>query len=620
MRLSRAWAAWGLLSAVCFAGAAQEDSPAAKALGRRWAAIETPQPGLGVRELFGFALDAAAVGWHPERIAKAFDLAEQAQDRDPKSRTYGNFKWYWRDTRPADLNAVEFSMQQGVLVWMLQKDKLDADGVERLERLLRFGVEGIRRHRVREDYTNIFLMKTWNAIAIGEATNQPALADEGYAMLDRWLLYTYENGVHEYVSPTYYGVDLDSLGLMARFAKREQGRKEAEAALRLFWTDIAANWFEPCQRLGGAHSRDYDYLTGHGYLDQHLRMQGWIASPTPFQPSAFLELCRWDPPGELRQPPVGALPRTVHQRFGPNPWERATHYVGRRFSLGSAGHDYEPTGKPLTVNLAGGPRMAAVNFLMDARRDPYGTNRFVTGGGHRKALHLLPFLMSVQRGAEVLFLASIDPASPGFRRWAPEPACLLSHLVIPSNVEVWVGEGVAQPPAAGSQTEVPRGQAVFLRFQDVAVGVRFVLALDTAGQPAPVALANDGRPGAMRLTCTHSATAPKGRGTVALWVRAAEGLDDVGFARFRAGFASAAAEARVEGSRIEVAVPGAEGRLRLACDVAKGERLACEGAEPGSEAHILSVNGRDFGREILGPVAPKCSAAPSPRAGKPTAR
>jgi len=593
------------LATVWVAQSAPGSEEAARQLERRWTGIEKPQPNLGVRDLFGFALEASAIGWHPERVAKALDLAEQAQDRGEKSKTFGNFKWYWKDERPADLNAVEFTMQQGVLVWMLHKDKLNAEGVERLERLLRFGVEGIRRHRVREDYTNIFLMKTWNAIAIGEATGRPDLADEGYAMLDRWLAYTLENGIHEYNSPTYYGTDLDSLGLMARFAKRDDGKRKAEAALRLVWTDIAANWFEPCQRLGGAHSRDYDYLTGHGYLDQHLRMLGWIPSTPPFVPSAFLELCRWNLPAEVRQPSVSAVPRIVHQRFGPNPWERATHYVGRRFSIGSAGHDYEPTGKPLAVNLAGGPQRVVANFLMDARRDPYGRNRFVTGGGHMKALHLLPFLMSVQRGAEVLFLASIDPASPGFRRWAAEPVCLLSHLVIPSDVGIWVGDDPVKPPPSGAESGLLHGGVVFLRFQDVAVGVRFVLGLDTVGRPAPIALANDGQPGAMRLTCTHSAAKPEGRGTVALWLRAAEGLDDAAFAVFRRQFASASVEAKVEGNRIEVAATGLEGRLRLLGDVAKGERIAIEGADAGSEKHILAINGRDFGREILGPVVPK---------------
>ncbi|HUT33790.1 MAG TPA: hypothetical protein VNE39_09935 [Planctomycetota bacterium] len=576
------------------AAAADRGDEVAARLERRWAQVEKTPPNMGVRELFGFALDAAAIGWHPERIAKALGLAEQMQDRDEKSRTFGNFRWYWRAERPEDLNAVEFSMQQGILVWMRHKKRLDAEGVERLDRLIRFSVEGIRRHRVAETYTNIFLMKTWNCIAIGEATGRPDLADEGYAMLDRWLLHAWDCGVHEYVSPTYYGVDLDSLGLIARFAERAAGREKAEAALRFFWTDIAANWFEPGLRLGGAHSRDYDYLTGHGYLDVHLKVAGWVPSDPPFVPGTFLELCRWEPPRDLRSSIVTVPPRMVHQRWGAEPWQRAANYVGRRFSIGS-GTIYEPTGKQLVVNLPGGPAMPVVNFLMDARGDAYGQRKALTGGGHAKALHLVPFQMSAQHERDALVLSSADPGVGTFKRWAPEPTCLFSHVVLPSKAEVWVGDAPAKVEPQG-QMPVPEGAAVCLRVEDVAVGIRFVLG-------APVVLVSDGgKHPVMRLTCVHEAGPPKARATVAVWARAAEGLDDAAFAAFRRDFAGA--EAKVEGSQVDVSVPAAGRRLRLVADVVREQRLACEGWEPGSENALLMVNGRDLGREILGQVEP----------------
>lgn len=586
---------------------------AAKKLERNWQAIEQKRPTLGSRELFGFALEAAANRWHPERVAQAFALAEEMQDRDEASKTCGNFRWYWRAEKPEDLNAVEFCMQQGVLLWMRYRSRLDAEGRERLERLIRYSIEGLRRHRVAESYTNIFLMKTWNCIAIGEATGRPDLAEEGYQMLDRWLLHTWRNGVTEYVSPTYYGVDLDSLGLIARFAGRRSARRAAEAALRLLWTDIAANWFAPCQRLGGAHSRDYDYLTGHGYLDLHLRAAGWLPDPKPPAASAFLELCQWTPPRRLGTGMEGRAPRIVHQRWGKEPWETATHYVGQRFSIGSAGATYGPEDKPFAINLGGGPKMPMALFFMDARGDPYGKKRIPTGGGHLKSHHVTPFLTSVQRGPEVLLLASADPASRSFKRYAPEPACLLSHVVLPANVKVWLGNEQVKLSDAPSETRVPDGEAVFIGFQGVAVGIRFVVAADASGKPAPVALATDGREyGTMRLTCTHAAAAPAGRGVVALWVRAAEGLDETAFAEFRKSFAGAKVEAKAEGNTVEVSVPGVESRLRLVADVATWQRLAREGAEPGAEERLLAVNGHDLGREILSRVVPRGSSASGP--------
>ena len=576
---------------------------AAKRLQRRWDYLQKTPPRMGVRDLFGFVLDAAVVGWDSERIARVLALAEQMQDRDESSRTFGNFKWYWEAEKPADRNAVEFSMQKAMLVWMLHKDRLNPEGIERLARLIQFSVEGIRRHHVPVFYTNIYLMKTWNSIAIGEATDRPDVADEGYQMLDCWLLYTWENGIHEYLSPTYYGVDLDSLGLIARFAKNAATRRKAEVALRLFWTDLAANWFSPCQRLGGAHSRDYDYLTGHGYVSRHLTAAGWLEPVPSGSHSVFDEYCRWGPPADVREAPVTDIPRTIHQRWGTLPSQHATHYVGSQVSVGSAGECYGPMDKALVVNLAGGPQMPVVNFFMDARGVPYGKNKTAMASGHHKALHLMPFLTSVQRGPEVLLLASADPLSKSFDRYAPEPTCLLSHIVLPAGVEFWIGD----TPIAGAdrpeRVDVPRNSAVFLRFQDVAVGIRFVLALDTAGAPASVTLVNDGgRYDAARLTVTHSTEVPRNRGTVGFWVRAAENLEAAAFVAFRDDFAQATARADVDGTHVAVSVPGVAGRLRLAADVATGERLVCEGGEPEADGALLAVNGRDLGRELLADI------------------
>jgi len=301
------------------------------------------------------------------------------------------------------------------------------------------------------------------------------------------------------------------------------------------------------------------------------------------------------------------VPRMVRQRWGAEPWERAAHYVGHKFSIGSAGANYGPMDKVLTVNLAGGPKMPVASFLMDARGDPYGKKRFKYGrSGHSKALHIQPFVTSVQRGGEVLLLASADPGSRMFQIRAPEPTCLLSHLVLPAGVAVWIGEQQAKPDAADAP--VATGQAVFLRFEDVAVGIRFVHATDTAGKAAPVALVRDGgKYGAMRLTCTHAAAAPKAPATVAVWLRAVEGLDEAAFAAFRREFASAAVEPQIDGSRITITVPGAGAYLdnrvptwlRLAADVASRERLVRAGEEPWAKDVLLAVDGRDHGRELL---------------------
>ena len=497
---------------LCLVAAAPAANPPAEGrlLERRWATIQKCGPGLGVRDLFGFSLESAAADWHPERIEHALELATKMQDRDPASKTYGNFKWSWGDPAPNDRNAVEFAMQQGVLLLMRFEGRLSPRSKELLTDLIKFSVEGIQRHRVDVSYTNIYLMKIWNCIAIGEASARPALATEGYEMFDRWLVYTWQDSIHEYLSPTYYGVDLDSLGLLAHFAKREEGRRHAEAALRYFWTDIAANWFEPGLRLGGAHSRDYDYLTGHGDLDKHLELAGWLKEPEG-NPSMFKQLCRWSPPADLHDGVARTWPRIVQQRWGSSPGQTATQYVGHKFSVGSAGASYANMDKPLTVNLAGGPKMPMVSFFMDGRGDPYGQLKIAERSGHQKSLHLVPFLTSVQRGPEVLLLACDNQGAKGSGRTDAELSCLLSHVVLPAQAALWIGETPLKEGEGAGQRELAAGEAVFLHHEGAVVGIRFVLGREPSGKRAPVVLVNDGTEySARRLTCVHSATTPTG--------------------------------------------------------------------------------------------------------------
>ncbi|MGL4594511.1 MAG: hypothetical protein ACRCUY_07275, partial [Thermoguttaceae bacterium] len=43
-----------------------------------------------------------------DRLGILLSLAETMQDQNESSRTYGNFRWYWRTPEVTDQNAVEF--------------------------------------------------------------------------------------------------------------------------------------------------------------------------------------------------------------------------------------------------------------------------------------------------------------------------------------------------------------------------------------------------------------------------------------------------------------------------------------------------------------------------------
>jgi hypothetical protein len=345
-------------------------------------------------------------------------------------------------------------------------------------------------------------------------------------------------------------------------------------------------------------------------LDLYLRTAGWLPDPPK---DFFREYCKWLPPPEIRAQFDTMLPRVIRQRFGVKPWETATHYMGKTIDIGSAASSKGPEDKAFVFNFAGGPKMVVGNFVMDGRKDPYGINKSPTGGGHMKSHHLAPFIASVQRGPEALFLASDNSIGKKEGNFEWKLVALQSHIVLPVEAQLWIKDQLTPPPDADKDRDVSAGEPIFIRYGDAAVGLRYLVTLGTDGKPAPLHWVNDGtKVKAMRLTCEHAETQPQGRGTVAFWARAAEGLDDAAFAKFRKEFTAAKSQANVDGDKVELAAAGLSGPLHIVADMAKGERKVVEGGEDAPPDFLLWVNGRDYAREILKDVGPIPAAAKQP--------
>jgi len=567
-----------------------------QSLEQRWTNLQqTEKRNTGIRDLFSFVLEVTARGADQRMAEGALALATQKREPDPTSKLWGNYAWYWKDVHPDDRNAVEFSMQSASLTWMLYRDRLSEKARAQLEAEIRYAAEGIRRHKVLVSYTNIFLMKTANCIFIGENLPDETLAKEGYAMLDQWLDYTRQNGIHEYSSPTYTGVDLGSLGLLAKYPREPAIRTKAKKALRLIWTEIAANWFPSFEGIAGTHSRDYDFLRGHGLLDRYLEKAGWITPTKPPTPDIFIDLSAWTPPEDIRAI-TKTVPRVVSERWGEKPWERSTHYIGQSFTLGSAASGYHQQDKTLTVNLALGPQAPVVNFAMDERGDPYGQAKIPTSGGHMKLTHLVPFMTSVQNGPSALLLACQNPQKKPY----PGTASLISNIVFPSAATPWLVDGPLTFADGETRHNLQQGTTLFLRTADVAVALRYVIALDVTGKPAPIAVVRDGdKVPAMRFSAFHSDRPTNEPAVVAIWIRVAEGLDDKAFEQFRKTCAVAETSVKTNASIIEVSALSPQGNLHLAADLKTEKRLVSSGSDSKTETGILTVNGQSLGAKCL---------------------
>ncbi len=358
--------------------------------------------------MLNVVLDGLAVDTAPERIERAVAALADLQDTDPASKSYGNVRWYHGDASVVDRNGVEFTTRHAMVAWILLRERMAERPRQRLESFLRLARTGIVNHKVSVAYTNIYLMKAWNLIALGERFGDPKLADEGYSHLRQWLAFTARVGITEYLSPDYYTVDLENLALIANLAQSDEARALARRGLDIVWTDVALNWYRPAKRLGGPHSRSYNRLFNAGSLDAFVARAGWASGDLGRRFGPFAAAA-WFPPSTIaRQWWDAPRPRFITARFGEAPHQRYSHYLGNNVSVASAESTYSLHDNALQmINLGSGRGVPVINAFMDGRRDHYGLNRTLeAGSGHMKALHLKPFIASVQNGPEILFVAA----------------------------------------------------------------------------------------------------------------------------------------------------------------------------------------------------------------------
>lgn len=577
-------------------GAAPNVKAAARQIAARneklWKQIasEPPAPGLDIQTLFSYALVLCEADVHLDRLERIADLAARMQFLKRGSYDDGNFFWYYRQRQVVDRNAGTFAMRGGSLLWLRDRDRIPEPARTKLRQVLEHATDGLITRRVRPAYTNIAIMRAADLILLGESLDRPDAVVRGKRGLGEVCLDIDRRGIAEYDSPTYFGVDLLSLQALATFARDKQARRQADALLKLFWSDIAANFFTPSRRLAGAQSRTYSNLVGGGALDEQLIDASWLDGKLSYKiGSIFERLTRRGVPASAAALLHAPMPRLVRMRWGPLPTQTKTHRIHPDVSLSISGACYANVDMPLTVDLPGGRQRPRGYFIADGRGDPYGRKRILEpASGHEKPLHLDPAWTGTQRGDDALGLVVYDT-----RRDGPT---VMSHFVFPSDVKLWLGDRAVTLKPGGSM-EVDGTRPLVIRDGTAAVGVRVVMARNADGSAAPITLVRDAEePRAMRLTITHDNRAPGGA-RAALWVRVGSELDDAGFGAWRKAFAAAASKVRGSG----VSVEGVEGPLRIRGDPTTPAGITLE---PTPTDAVLEVNGQVIGRAMLAEVEP----------------
>ena len=501
-------------------------------------------------------------------------LASMQDLSNPPDFTYGNFGWSGNDVPPqttqvnvSDPNAGEFIVEcltETMLRFkaLVNQDSDIANAINAILAPAETGIINDTRNPSLKDmdvaYTNMYLTRTWNLVSIGQVLNHPNTIQIGRTCLNKWLTQTQTYGVNEYLSPTYYGTDLDALGFLCMHAADEQIASQAQQAYKLFWIDLYANWLNQDQHLGGQHSRTYDFLRDSSDdsagdtdgTDRYFYAAGlepnyvygfWLGmDEVALHMPAFSDV-----PGIIPGSPL-----TIVRNFNTSSTTEAftTNYinVSPEYSVGSGAQRYDdPTSEALTITLPGDDATTSINFNTEGRGDYYLQNDVPGNTTVTKAITLRPYIASVQKAGEVLFLASTDGRSRSTGKYDPTTSCVESSIIFPTAATVYVG---ANQVTVSEKTpiDVPAGSTVFFKLNGVATGIRFLAStkLNTTptqnGTPVDLTLtADDKSPtyGAMRITCVHCAGTASDplpaitagndpRAYIALWARTQAVSDD----------------------------------------------------------------------------------------------
>jgi|EP01049_Picozoa_sp_SAG25_P000752 hypothetical protein len=109
-------------------------------------------------------------------------------------------------------------------------------------------------------YLRRYYMNMVNVALMGEIAGNARATELGYQLIENWLQYAHTADLHEFASPTYYWVQINSLYMGYMYARRPGARALFGAILDHTWADVAASYFIPSQTISGPKSRDYDFL------------------------------------------------------------------------------------------------------------------------------------------------------------------------------------------------------------------------------------------------------------------------------------------------------------------------------------------------------------------------
>lgn len=529
-----------------------------------WVQVNASETGFDTTNYFDFVLAASELGWDQKYIGVALKrfAALQVQEgvnlgKVPRT-VGGDF---------SDENNIEFALEMACVALIKYRDGFSEENKAIFDDFIDKAMYASWNHdNVAVTYSNIYIMRTWNMIALGEnlakdrtwgcSHNLTAetIAQKGYSMLRAFYDQTAAWGVHEHNSPTYTGVQAECIGYLAKFTKNPDAKAISEKLLKYLSAMIFANYFTPGKVASGAMSRCYYRGSSGGKIDQLAG--GLIYGYGMYW---YNQLAAWEPSAQDREI-NSTYPRTVAYTFGADMGTDASgkefyemnamNYIDRKFSISSAGHRYTGNGteKSIHVVVAGDAHRGIINYAhyLEGHNDPYGVTNY---GSHAWQCFRCVHGRS-QHENEVVFI------NAGNGRDEPTPLWtnIKSHFVVPGTYvdEMWIGNERINDWFAmtgnSKALQAASGYTYFSRIEDIVVSIRYLFTFGTDGKAKTPVLTYDtagktfvyGTPLHLTTELKSSTCSIDEIGGVIVWLRVDKGIDtDEKFAALRERIISA---------------------------------------------------------------------------------
>ena len=390
-------------------------------------------------------------------VAKAqsyINLMLTKQDTNPASSTYGQLYWSYTDTNVIDRNSLEFTFKPLGPLMKRYAGKLGADYVNSIRPMITNCLAASRRRIVNTNYSNIYTMRICNWLTLGEALSDTNSYNAGLNALDSWITEVSKETIHEYDSATYSIVTYNNLIIAANNVTNTVAADKLRALANYLANDLAANFFKGQLRLGGSHSRDYDFMYGKGAVDNFYYFAG-IQTNLPalglFNDGIY-DYLNVVENGNLPPLDVAAWGSSWSNRIIKSVWGQTNtpgqdryNYITPDFCIGSSGMYYNVTqDKAIAADFNSTNALAQVSLVYDPYDSPYGTVKVLeTGSGHIKPNHLYFNSANVQDRGTILNLATLAPNFNIATNWLGPYTNISSAVVFPSQADVIYLDGVA---------------------------------------------------------------------------------------------------------------------------------------------------------------------------------